>query len=142
MHIHEPSPFSTASIEKICEETIKLKKNKPTTENNIPAKILIENIIACAPIITKIYNESITTGNFPSTLKNADMTPGHKKDDKTRKENYRPISVLPTVSKIFEKIMYTDIEQYMKTFMSPLLCGFRKGFSTQHCLMAMLEKNE
>ena len=92
------------------------------------------------PFITKIYNDSITEGNFPSALKNADMTPGHKKDEKTSKGNYRPVSILPTVSKIFEKSMYTDLEEYMKTYLSPFLCGFRKGFSTQHCLIAMLEK--
>ena len=105
----------------------KLNKNKPTTENNIPAKILIENAVPCAPIITQIYNNSVTEGNFPSALKDADITPGHKKEEKTFKGNYRPVSVLPTVSKIFERNMYKDIDTYMLKFLSPKLCGFRKG---------------
>ena len=138
--ITELFDFSPAGINKIFEETIKLNKNKPTTENNIPAKILVENIGTCAPIIGKIYNDSITEGVFPSDLKDADMTPGHKKDEKTSKENYRPISILPTVSKFFERTMYTDIDIYMKKYISPFICGFRKGYSTQHCLIAMLEK--
>ena len=68
------------------------------------------------------------------------MIPGHKKEEKTSKGNYRPVSVLPTVSKIFEKSIFTDIENYMNDFLSPYLCGFRKGYSTQHCLVAMIEK--
>ena len=75
-----------------------------------------------------------------AALKSADMTPGHKKDEKTSKANYRPVSVLPTVSKVFERTIYKDIDLYMKTYLSPYLCGFRKGFSTQHCLLLMLEK--
>ena len=132
--------FSTTTTKQIEDEIRKLNKNKPTTENNIPVKILIENIDTCAPVISKIYNKSLTECKFPSELKHADMTPAHKKDEKTSKENYRPISVLPPVSKVFERNMYTDIENYMKIFMSPFLCGFRKGYSTQHCLLVMMEK--
>ena len=77
---------------------------------------------------------------FPAELKDADMTPGHKKDDKSDKCNYRPISILSTTSKIFEKLMYTDIDEYMSKFMSTYLCGFRKGYSAQNCLLIMLEK--
>ena len=122
------------------QEIFKLNKNKPTTENDIPAKILVENAVPCAPILTQIYNDSLTNKNFPSSLKKADMTPGHKKEEKTFKENYRPVSVLPTVSKIFERHMYQDIDSYMKKYVSPYICGFRKGYSTQHCLLAMIEK--
>ena len=43
----------------------------------------------------------------------ADIIPGHKKDEKTKKENYRPISILPTVSKIFEIILYNQINAHM-----------------------------
>ena len=56
------------------------------------------------------------------------------------KDNYRPISILPAVSKVFEKIMYDQIEIYMNTHLSDYLCGFRKGYSTQYCLLSMLEK--
>ena len=45
-----------------------------------------------------------------------------------------------TVSKIYERNMYTDIDSYMKDHMSPFLNGFRKGYSTQHCLVYMIEK--
>ena len=77
---------------------------------------------------------------FPSALKKADITPGHKKNETTLKDNYRPVSILPTVSKVYERNMYKDIENYMQKYLSPKLCGFRKGYSTQYALIDMLEK--
>ena len=139
LNISENFNFSFATINQIYSQISQLNANKPTTEDNIPAKILKQNAGTCSPIISKIYNDSITEGVFPIDLKDADMTPGHKKDEKSSKQNYRPISVLSTVSKIFEKVMYADIDTYMKKYLSPFICGFRKGFSTQHCLVAMIE---
>ena len=63
-----------------------------------------------------------------------------KKDDKCKKENYRPISILSSFSKIFESIMQDDISQFMANKLSPYLCGFRKGYSMQYCLLVMLER--
>ena len=48
--------------------------------------------------------------------------------------------MLPSVSKIFERNMYDQIYLYMESYLSPFLCGFRKGLSTQYCIMVMLEK--
>ena len=58
----------------------------------------------------------------------------------TKKENYRTVSILPSVSKIFETIMYNQIEKYMNQHLSEYLCGFRKGYSTRYCLIVMIEK--
>ena len=69
-----------------------------------------------------------------------DITPAHKKDKKSNNDNYRPISILPSISKIFEKDMYEQIIAYIETHLSQYLCGFRKGYCTQHCLVLMLEK--
>ena len=140
VHITKPFFFSIPDIPQLSEEICKLNINKPTTENTIPAKILVANNDICAPILNKVYSDSINKGNFPTDLKYADITPGHKKGDTNIKDNYRPVSILPTVSKIFERNMYRDIGSYMEIFLSPYLCGFRKGYGTQHCLIAMLEK--
>ena len=56
------------------------------------------------------------------------------------KENYRPVSILPNLSKIFERCMYDQLKDYLDKILSKYQCGFRKGFSTQHCLLAMIEK--
>ena len=55
-------------------------------------------------------------------------------------ENYRPVSVLPTVSKIFERIMQKQISDYIGKLLSPFLCGYRKGFSTQYALLTLIER--
>ena len=72
-------------------------------------------------------------------MKLADITPVHKKDDATIKSNYRPISGLPAGSIIFERIIQRQIALYMETFLNPYLCGYRKGYSVQHALIALLE---
>ena len=60
-------------------------------------------------------------------MKLTDITPIHKKDDVTIKSNYRPISGLTAGSKIFERIIQRQIALYIETFLSPYLCGYRKG---------------
>ena len=73
-------------------------------------------------------------------MKYADVTPIHKKNDKTDKENYRPISILPNTSKVYETLMYNQIYPYFDRLFPKFQCGFRKGFNAQHCLLAMIEK--
>ena len=55
------------------------------------------------------------------------------------KENFRPVSILPTLSKIFEKYMFAQMSTFFDNIFSNQQCGFRKGYSTQHCLLIMLE---
>ena len=77
---------------------------------------------------------------FPSILKNANITPLFKKGHRGSKENYRPVSILPVISKIFEKLLCKQITIFIDPLPSKYQCGFRKGFIAQHCLPAMLEK--
>ena len=77
---------------------------------------------------------------FPITLKNANVTPVHKKDDPTDKTNFQPVSVLPLLSKGFERVIYNQLGKYMDTFLNKLLCGFRKAHSTQHALIKLLQR--
>ena len=64
----------------------------------------------------------------------------HKKDSKSKKDHYRPISVSPNISKIYERFFFKQISEYFEQFLSKYQCGFRKGFSAQHSLLSMLEK--
>ena len=73
-------------------------------------------------------------------MKWANITPVHKKDDTTDKENYRPISNLPTISKVFERIIYDQMYSFFQNLFSIYLGGFRKGFSVQHSLVRLLKK--
>ena len=107
-----------------------LDTKKATPVNGIPSKILVENYDIITPFLTKMYNDSNLNMNFPDPLKLADITPTHKKDDTTNKKNYRPVSILPSVSKIYERNMFDQISGYIDKYLSPYLCGFRKGYST------------
>ena len=77
---------------------------------------------------------------FPSALKLANITPVFKKGERECKNNYRPVSILSNVSKIFERIIFNQILNYMDSFFSKFQCRFRKGYSTQQCLLSMIEK--
>ena len=77
---------------------------------------------------------------FPSDLKVADVTPAFKKKSKISKDNYRPISILPNTSKIYERYLYNQMQTYFDNLLSKYQCGFRKGFNAQHCLVNMIEK--
>ena len=61
-------------------------------------------------------------------------------DDATLAKNYRPVSVLPCTSKIFERIMQKQLMSYVDQHLSPYLCGYRRGFSAQYALVSLIEK--
>ena len=73
-------------------------------------------------------------------MKYTDFIAIHKKDYKTDKESYCPISILPNLSKIYERLMYNQIYPFFDTLFSKSKCSFRKGFNAQHCLLAMIKK--
>ena len=77
---------------------------------------------------------------FPDDLKLADVTPVYKKKSKTSKDNYRPVSILSNISKVYERWIYDQIQNYFDQILSKFQCGFRKGFNAQHCLIALIEK--
>ena len=140
VEIDESFLFSPVDETVIRDKIGSLDKRKPTTYNNIPMRVLVENKDIISPIITEIYNDSNRNSNFPNSLKLADVTPVHKKEERTIKDKYRPVSILPPISKIFERNMFDQMSAYIDRYLSPFLCGFRKGFSTQHCLIAMIDR--
>ena len=92
----------------------------------------------CRNFICLHFNYCIDTGEFPQVFKHADITPVHKKKEKSGKTNYRPVSILPNNSKIYQKLIYNQLYDYFDKILFPSQCGF-KGYSCQRCLLAMLE---
>ena len=99
VQVNETFHFSTISEAAMSTEIKALNKNKPTTFDNIPIKIPIDSCEISSPFLTAVYNDSILKCTFPSTLKQADITPVYKKDERIDKGKYRPVSILPSVSK-------------------------------------------
>ena len=62
-----------------------------------------------------------------------------KQGSRNKKENYRPITILPLVSKIFENIICRQLSNHFDNILSKFQCGFRKGYSPQHCLLLMID---
>ena len=106
----------------------------------IPAKIIKENCDIFSYKLLNDFNLSVTSGIYPNNLKLADITPAFKKGDRFNEENYRPVSILSALSKIFERLLYYQINNYMNPKLSIYQCGFRKVFSAQNCLLVMVEK--
>ena len=123
----------------VCEVILSLDASKATPVGDIPADILKSTVDIHLPFIIKIINVSFENGRFVDELKLAKVSPIFKKNDDLDEENYRPVSVLSHVPKVSEKIMYMQIDTFMRDKLSKLLTGFRKNHSTLHCLMSMLE---
>ena len=81
----------------------------------------------------------VLLGLFPNELKLADALPVFKKDDDLNKEKYRPASILSHMSKVFEKIFYNQMDRFMISKSSPILCGFRKNHNSQYSFLKMIE---
>ena len=95
----------------------------------------------CAPALNDIWNNEIITQKcFPNNPKVGDVTPVFKKEDASLLKNYRQVSVLSVVSKIYERIIQKQILEYIDKHLSPHICGYRKGYSRQTALISMLEK--
>ena len=100
-----------------------LDPTKASIENDLPIKILIGNSDIVCSHLSNIYN-SKNDNIYPQTLKLADVTPIHNKDETTSMKNYRPVSLIPIVSKLFERDMYKQIirKGYVQTNYSKGIC--------------------
>jgi hypothetical protein len=97
---------------------------------------MVADIIALP--ISQFINSAFETSNFPQSLKLANVTPSFRKGDKFLKENYRPVSILPCLSKNFERIIFDQLSLYFDNSFDSRLCGFRAKHNTQHALLRMI----
>ena len=96
-----------------------LSTKKATKNGDIPAKILKKSLDIYIKEIRFIINDCIEKGIFLDDLKLADVSPIFKKEDSFKKEDYRLVSILPHMSKVFERILYKQIDTFMNTKFSP-----------------------
>ena len=118
-----------------------LNSSKGTGPNGIPTEILkMINFAICVPL-SKIFNMCIQNGTHPEKLKLAHVIPIFKKGCRLMVSNYRPISLLSNLNKLFEKIMHKRIYAFLEKFniLYKLQFGFRSKYSTQHALIHMTE---
>ena len=103
------------------------------------SKVLKSSAYSCSETLTKLFNDILNNIKLPDELKLAEVTVAFKIDDPTKSKNYRPVSVLPTVSKVFETLMHRQMSIFVEYLLYPYMCGYRKGFSTQEALLSLIE---
>ena len=118
-----------------------LKPKSSTGHDNLSMKLL-KGITSIHEPLALIINQSLTTGIFPQKLKIAKVIPIYKKDDNTLLDNYRPISFLPAISKIFEKVVYTQLYDYFttKSLFYTSQHGFKKLHSTETAALEFVDR--
>ena len=117
-----------------------LDRSKTSQHGDVPTKAIKENAELFTDFIHSALNEAIQSGNFPSCLKWAEVTPIFKKGLRSQVDNYRTVSILPNVSKLFERTLTEKMSLFFDQIFSMYQCCFRKGINPQYCLIAMLEK--
>ena len=133
--------FTEISVSEMTKEPSSVNSKKAETLGNIPTKVPKISSDICNKVIQKIWNSEISGKQYlPQNLKLADVTSDFKKKDPTLAENCRPASLLLTISKVFERIIQKQLSTHIELFLSPYLCGYRKGFSTQIALISLIEK--
>ena len=110
----------------------KLINNKATGIHDIPNKILKDNVSILSPCLEETFNFSIKTGVFPNEFKIGKVIPIFKSGEKEDLNNYRPISVLPTIARVFEKLLYNQLYKFFieNQLLGDQLYGCRSLHST------------
>ena len=104
-----------------------METSKACQDTDIPAKTLRENADILAEILLANAKDSVGKSNFSSSLKNANITPAFTKTDRNYKDNYRPVTILPNISKISKRFIFRQLCSFMLEFLSKYQCGFRKS---------------
>ena len=131
--------FKPISVTQVIKVLKKLINGKATGIHAIPNKVLKDTADIIARSLTDIFNFSVTSKVFTDDLKVGKVAPAFKSGDRDNLNNYRPISVLPTVARVFEKIPYGQVYDYFTS--SKLLGNQQFGFRTLHSTALALSKS-
>ena len=132
--------FGPETYDDILKKVNTLDTAKASQQSDISTKILKQNSYYFAEYFYENINQCISKSVFPSDLKLADVTPVYKKKSKNSKDNYRPVSILSNISKIYERCIYDQIQLFFDSVLSKYQCEFRRGYNAQHCLVSLIEK--
>lgn len=140
--VSELTHFSATTEDEVNKIIINLSCNTASGIDGISSKAIkcVKNVIIVE--LTKCINKCLEAGIFPDSLKLAKVTPVFKSGSKSDPGNYRPISVLPILSKIFEKIIYNRLVEYLNSinFLSEKQYGFRRKSNTLSATIDLVTK--
>ena len=132
-------PVAYTSVLKILQQ---LNPQKSAGIDNLTGKFLKEGAPVLASPITNLINLSISLSSFPDDCKIAKLKPLYKKEAKTKPKNYQPISLLPLISKIIERIIHDQTQVFLdeNKILYTYQSGFRKHYSTDTCLSYLTDR--
>ena len=130
-------PETEETVEKLID---RIKEDVATGYDEIPAKLVKDAKAVISPVLTKIINIGYETATFPDCMKPAIIKAIHKKDDPDDISNYRPISILPVLSKVIERAATDQIIYQLesKNKLSNNQHAYRKNHSTKTCLFEVV----
>ena len=135
----EAFDFKRASIAEVLGQVDSLDTKKASPIGSIPAKVIKDNVDIVASYLLDLFNKSVDRNSFPDEMKDGDVRALFKNSDSFQKKNYRPITVLPSVSKVFERLLANQMLPIVNKFLSPKICGYRQGYNTQHALLKLVD---
>ena len=129
--------FCLPASEEEISRVIASFENKGCNINKIPVYIYKHVLPVISPVIADLFNCSIAEGRFSDCLKEGTVVPLHKAGDRKQCNNYRPITTLPILSKIFEKLMYNRMISFIDKhkIIVPFQYGFRSNSNTSDALL-------
>ena len=129
------SPVSAPEVSRI----ISSLKNKSADINSLPAGALKSVSGVVSPVVAEMVNLSFRSGSFPDSEKIARVVPIYKDGSQADVSNYRPISILPLFSKVYEKVVYRQLYEYLisNNILTCKQFGFRSGVSTSNALVSL-----
>ena len=121
---------------------LSLNTGKATGADNIGNFLLKQTAHVIAEPLCQLFNYSLRTGKFPSAWKKSNVVPVHKKNDRQNKDNYRPISLLCNISKVFERLVHLKLYDFLNSrgLHTSKNSGFRKGDGTTNQLVSIVNK--
>lgn len=146
VNINNPDILSfkipTIPVSFVQQQLQSLDVSKSTGYDGINASFLKMSASIIAPVLTKIFNVSIVTGDYPKLFKTAKVIPIHKKGPTSDKTNYRPISILPIISLILERHVNNHLKSYLEDnkFLYLRQSGFRSHHSCQTALVNLIDE--
>ena len=131
--------FKPVDEDFVSKQIGRLNVKKATGHDGISAKVLkLARPVIVKPL-TDLINLTIERSEFPDSTKNAMVTPLHKKNSNLDKENYRPVSILPVVSKIYERAINEQLSEFFSQHFNVYLSAFRPGYGCQSTLLRIIE---
>ena len=131
--------FKPTDVDTVNKLVSKINIKKATGVDQISSKLLRAGAPVLNKHITTLVNNTIKTSVFPTRLKEAQVVPLHKKNDPLDKKNYQPVSILPTISKVYEMVLSDQLTDLFENIFHTFLCAFRKGHGCQTTLLRLLE---